>query len=244
MTGAGSAGVGFVTFDVGGTLIHPCPSVGEVYAEVLTRRGFPASAGDVERAFEEAWEEAARSIPPNRERYAWSPEGERGYWRNLVTMTVRRLGGADLPAGAAEELFEKFGHRGTWRVFPEAHDVLEALSTAGIRMGVISNWDSRLPGLLRELGIRRYFGPILVSALEGYEKPDARIFLLAAERAGVRPEEMLHVGDREREDREGACGAGCQSLIIGRNGRGGTGLNEVLRALEGAESSSARLVSP
>jgi putative hydrolase of the HAD superfamily len=101
-------------------------------------------------------------------------------------------------------------------------------------MAVLSNWDSRLPTLLRELEIRHYFGPILISALEGYEKPDARIFHMAADRAGVTPEQMLHVGDREREDLEGARRAGCMGLKIERNGHGGEGLAAVRRWLESA----------
>jgi putative hydrolase of the HAD superfamily len=225
--------VRLVTFDVGGTLIHPYPSVGAVYAEVLTRRGFPAEPTATEAAFEDAWECAARRVPANRERYGWSPDGERGYWRTLLAMTVERLGGAAPPPGAAEELFERFGHRETWRVFPEVPGALEALASRGVPMAILSNWDSRLPALLRELGIRHHFGPILVSALEGYEKPDPRIFRLAADRAGVAPEEMLHVGDRDREDLEGARSAGCQGLKIRRNGGGaGEGISAVARRLE------------
>jgi putative hydrolase of the HAD superfamily len=228
-----AAGVKLVTFDVGGTLIHPFPSVGAVYAEVLTRRGFPVNPAATEIAFEDAWECAARRVPASRERYGWSPDGERGYWRALLAMTVERLGGQVAPAGAAEELFERFGHRETWRVYPEVASTLEALGSRGIPMAILSNWDSRLPALLRELGIRHHFGPILVSALEGYEKPDPRIFHLAAGRAGVAPGEMLHVGDREREDLEGARGAGCMGLRIHRNGGGGEGLSAVERWLEG-----------
>ncbi|HEV8335049.1 MAG TPA: HAD-IA family hydrolase [Candidatus Polarisedimenticolia bacterium] len=221
-----------VTFDVGGTLIRPFPSVGAIYSEVLTRRGFAADPERTEGAFEEAWDEAARIVPPDRERYSWSPEGERGYWRRLLAGTVARLGGGEPPPGAAEELFERFGHRETWRLYPEVRGALERIAARGITMAVVSNWDSRLPALLRELGIRHYFGPILVSALEGYEKPDPRIFHAAAARAGVRPGQVLHVGDRQLEDIEGARRAGCQWVRIERNGGAGEGIVAVLRRLE------------
>jgi putative hydrolase of the HAD superfamily len=225
--------VRLITFDVGGTLIHPFPSIGGVYAEVLTRRGFPASPEATERAFEEAWEgAAARRVPLVREGAGWSPVVERGYWRELLEMTVGRLGGSKPPAGAAEELFERFGHGETWRIYPDVAATLEGLALRGIPMAVVSNWDSRLPALLRELGIRHYFGPILVSALEGCEKPDPRLFHLAASRAGVPPREILHVGDRELEDLEGARRAGCLGLRIVRNGAGGEGLAAVIRWLE------------
>ena len=128
--------------------------------------------------------------------------------------TVRRMGGSEPPAGAAEELFERFGHRETWRVYPDVAGTLSALASRGVPMAVVSNWDSRLPALLRELGIRHYFGPILVSALEGYEKPDPRIFHLAAERAGVEPRQVLHAGDRDLEDLEGARRSGCLGAAL------------------------------
>jgi putative hydrolase of the HAD superfamily len=229
-----AAGVRLVTFDVGGTLIHPFPSVGAVYSEVLSRRGFPADPAATEEAFEDAWECAARRVPPQRERYSWSPDGERGYWRNLLMMTVERLGGSTPPEGAAEELFERFGHRETWRLFPEVSPTLEMLASRGVPMAILSNWDSRLPTLLRELEVRHYFGPILISALEGYEKPDPRIFRMAAERAGVALHEVLHVGDRQREDLEGARQAGCLGLKIERNGSGGEGVAALRHWLENA----------
>jgi putative hydrolase of the HAD superfamily len=227
-----SARVRLVTFDVGGTLIRPFPSVGAIYSEVLARRGFAADPEKTESAFEAAWDEAARSVPPDRERYGWSPEGERGYWKRLLAGTVARLGGAEPPPGAAEELFERFGHRETWRLYPEVRDTLERIAARGINLAVVSNWDSRLPALLRELGIRHYFGPILVSALEGYEKPDPRIFHAAAARAGVRPSQVLHAGDRELEDIEGARRAGCHGVLIERNGGAGEGIVAVWRRLE------------
>ena len=179
-------------------------------------------------------------MPPSRERYSWSPEGERGYWRRLLAATVRRLGGSEPPAGAAEELFERFGHRETWRVYPDVANTLSTLASRGIPMAVLSNWDSRLPALLRELGIRHYFGPILVSALEGYEKPDPRIFHLAAERAGVAPWQVLHAGDRDLEDLEGARRSGCLGVKIDRNGGRGEGLSAVLRRLEDGAGAERR----
>ena len=231
MSGARRQAIRLITFDVGGTLIHPDPPVGAVYAEVLTRRGFPCREAEVERAFEESWEAAAGGSQAE-ERYSRAPHGERGYWRELLRDTVRRLGGSQVPAGAADELFERFAHAECWKVYAEVFDTLAALERRGLKMAVVSNWDSRLPALLRELGLRRHFGPLVVSALEGVEKPDAHLFRLAAERGGVRPAEVLHVGDRHREDVQGAIGAGLAGLRIDRSPAGGEGLDKVLDWLE------------
>jgi putative hydrolase of the HAD superfamily len=214
-----------ISFDVGGTLIHAHPSVGAIYAKVLTRRGFRCDAPDVEGAFEASWDAAAGRVPHAAERYRRSPGGERGFWRELLADTVRRLGGCTPPAGAAEELFESFSSAACWKAYPEVFDTLEALERRGVKLAVVSNWDSRLPALLRELGLRRYFGPLLVSALELLEKPDPRIFRLAAARGGVRPGEVLHVGDRQREDVQGAQSAGLVGLRIDRSAPVGEGLD-------------------
>ena len=50
-------------------------------------------------------------------------------------------------------------------------------------------------------------------------KPDPRIFHLALEKAGVRPEEAMHVGDLPEEDAEGARRAGVRPILIDRRKR-------------------------
>jgi putative hydrolase of the HAD superfamily len=226
-----SRGVRLVTFDVGGTLLRANPSIGAIYAEVLAKRGFPCEAVDVERAFEAAWERIdARSS--SAQRYGLLPAGERRYWRELLLLTVQQLGGVEPPEGAADELFDQFARPESWKVFPEVPATLAEVSRRGLALAVVSNWDSRLPALLRQLGLRSFFGPILVSALESCEKPDPGIFLEAARRAGVSPEEAIHVGDQDREDLDGARRAGFQALKIERTKDGSPGLRAVIDWLD------------
>ena len=236
---AWSRSIRLVTFDVGGTLIHPDPSVGTIYAEVLTRRGFICSSKDADRAFEASWEEAAARGFSLCEQSAKNSAGERSFWRTLLEVMIRRLGGANPPEGTADELFERFGRGAAWKLYEDVVPTLQSLSESGIPMAVVSNWDSRLPALLRELDLRRYFGPLVVSALEACEKPDPRIFHLAARRAGVSPGEILHVGDQEREDCQGARMAGCRALKVQRKAGEASGLRIVLERLR-EEGESAR----
>ncbi len=42
-------------FDVGGTLLHPWPSVGAIYASVARRHGMTVTVEGMERAFRESW---------------------------------------------------------------------------------------------------------------------------------------------------------------------------------------------
>ncbi|HEV2844695.1 MAG TPA: HAD family hydrolase, partial [Thermoanaerobaculia bacterium] len=89
------------------------------------------------------------------------------------------------------------------------------------RLGVISNWDGRLPKVLEELGIARFFDAVTWSGKVGTEKPDRRIFLYALGDLGVEPSEALHVGDGRLEDVEGAVAVGMRALHLTRNTGGG-----------------------
>lgn len=58
---------------------------------------------------------------------------------------------------------------------------------------MLSSW--RLVQALEDLEALPQLDPVLISGDEGIEKPAAEIFLKACERAGVPPEQALHVGD-------------------------------------------------
>ena len=88
------------------------------------------------------------------------------------------------------------------------HSHADGVAAAGHSPWVISNWDDRLRPLLKSLELAHWFEVIHVSAEIGAHKPDARIFQTAAESLGTPPARILHVGDGEREDHQGALVAG------------------------------------
>lgn len=103
-------------------------------------------------------------------------------------------------------------------VYPEVVGVLQQLKENGYILGVVSNWDYRLPTILNDLDVERFFDFVLTSAACGCEKPDARIFQEALRRAQVAPEEALHVGDSYERDVIGAQQAGIQPVLVQRDG--------------------------
>ena len=58
----------------------------------------------------------------------------------------------------------------------------------------------------------------VTSAQAGKEKPHPPIFNEALGRAGVLPEEVMHVGDQLRSDVEGARSAGMRAALLDRGG--------------------------
>ena len=98
---------------------------------------------------------------------------------------------------------------------PEIPAVLEAIKKMGLKIGLISNVNSRgqVPAYLKKYGIIQYFDPIVLSSEYGRRKPDPAIFHYAARLANVPASACLYVGDRIIRDIEGARRAGYGKAI-------------------------------
>ncbi len=213
--------------DVGGTLIECRPSPPEVYAGVLSAWGPPVAAEAVAPIFRRVWAEMTQEHPRGLDRYHHLKGGEWDWWGQFLR---RVLAGLDHPAPAEPvlaELFRAFADPELWHVFPEVPGALRALRERGLRLAVVSNWDSRLPALLDRVGLGDCFDAVLVSALEGVEKPAPEIFLRAARRLSVAPEACLHVGDSPLDDYRGAESAGMLPILIDRTGAFADGYRRV-----------------
>jgi putative hydrolase of the HAD superfamily len=157
------------------------------------------------------------------------------YFGRLAQRVFRRLN-VRAPAGAAAHhaanLWELLGPT-CLAVYPEVPAVLERLTGAGLPLVIVSNWQCGLAHFCTELGLRRFFDHVIVSAEVGSEKPDAGIFAEACQRLALPPSRVLHVGDSEIDDIEGARGAGLAAALLRR----GDGLPRpdvpILRSLEG-----------
>lgn len=209
-----------VTFDVGGTLISPWPSVGHVYAGVATKHGHPGISPELlNERFAAAW----RGLDQFRH--------GRDDWAVLVDQVFDGLTGAPPSSSFFPELFEKFAEAEAWRIFDDVKPAIDALASLGINLAVISNWDDRLPPLLERLGLRKYFETVVVSCETGFSKPSPVIFEHAARKLGLAPEFILHVGDSLRDDLQGAEAAGFQARLIER-GKTGSGPGRISSLLE------------
>ncbi len=210
-----------VLFDVGGTLIECRPGAAQVYAGALSRWGAPVSAAAVAPVFAEVWGELTQAHPRGLDRYHQVKGSEREWWGEFLRRVLARLGHPAPWEPVLDELMEEFARPELWHVFPEVGEVLDRLASRGIRLGVVSNWDSRLPALLERLGLAGYFQAVLVSALERVEKPGPEIFRRAAERLGLDAARCTHVGDSPLDDVRGAESAGMRAVLVDRGDRFG-----------------------
>src|SRR5262245_28296146 len=128
-----------VTFDVGGTLIEPYPSVGHVYADMAAKHGMPElSPAELNRRFVVAWKSLAG--------FDYSREG---WWRMVNATFAGLVRDQEAPSPAFfAALYDRFAEPIAWRVFDDVLPALESLTMRGLKLGLISNWDERLRPLL------------------------------------------------------------------------------------------------
>lgn len=212
-----------VLFDAGETLIGPRESFGAVYARVLGALGVSVPSEALERGLRASWATIDREIPAGTDRYRFFPGGESAYWLRFVEGVFAHTEGLGpdpaLARRALPALRDAFSDPAAWQVYPDVEPALAALEDDGIATAVVSNWDSRLRGLLARLGLDRRFGAIVVSAEHGAEKPDPSIFREALGRIGADAAATLHVGDVPALDLAGSRAAGIECLLVDRFGR-------------------------
>ncbi len=207
-----------VFFDVGNTILRAKPSVAEIYHTTASRYGISPPIDDIEHSFKKRWQESKESEDFIRESAGQGQLVEKMWWREFVRSVFEDFDPIDDFEGFFGELYDIFARPESWELFPEVHEVLSSLGTRGYRLGVISNWDSRLPAILHGLDVDKYFQEIFISSLVGREKPDKRIFQLASDQMTVHIEECIHIGDDPVLDYEGARVAGMSAYLLDRDG--------------------------
>ncbi|WP_406047770.1 HAD family hydrolase [Kribbella sp. NBC_00889] len=135
--------------------------------------------------------------------------------RKLASILLRR-DGTPVPAeGLIERMFAHFEHQ------PAMSALVRRARSLGIRTALLSNsWGNTYPRDTWD----GMFDDIVISGEVGMRKPDPEIFLLAARRLDLKPEECVFVDDLELNV-EGARALGMAGLLH-------TSYDETRRALE------------
>lgn len=103
--------------------------------------------------------------------------------------------------------------RNNVELYPDALPALERLRDA-LPVASLTNGNADL----QRIGLHLHFAHRISAREMGVAKPDARIFLAAAELLGIAPENILHVGDDPELDVVGAREAGLRTAWINRAG--------------------------
>ncbi len=100
--------------------------------------------------------------------------------------------------------------------YPEAEEALSLLRTAGVAIGVCSNWGWELDAFLEEVGLLDLVDSAVTSARAGARKPHPRIYAHSAAALGVDPRDVLFVGDSWEPDVRGPRRVGMTAVHLWR----------------------------
>ncbi len=203
-----------IVFDVGGTLLDMEPTRAEVFASVLLANGFRVdptilgkAVGKADRTLDEEFAELD----------GWD---ESAYWKmfnRLVLEEIGFIGDLDNMHHALTHEFNGFTPKvEAWVDYPETRGVLQDLRKRGFTLGVVSNATGLVKRVLDNLDLTKYFDFVIVSEEVGVNKPSAKIFMMAADKARTSPNRMLFVGDKLSTDVKGAVDAGMNAILVDR----------------------------
>ncbi|HEY3253311.1 MAG TPA: HAD-IA family hydrolase [Polyangiaceae bacterium] len=119
----------------------------------------------------------------------------------------------DYAAKIAQLLWDAQPTHNLWRrPIAGMFELVAELRAKQVPVGIISNSEGHLAELVDELGQRALFSVVIDSGKVGVDKPDPRIFQLAAQALSVNLAQIVHVGDAWEADVIGARAAGAQAI--------------------------------
>ena len=200
-----------VTFDYWQTLV--AERLGDMrtaqigrFEAILAESEQPRDRPALEEGFAANWERFERNWRENLGQY--SPADTVDF---LVSHLV--LDGSGGLRARLIDGFREVGEQVSLRVASGIENCLEALSSAGVRIGIVCDVGLTSSPTLRErldgFGLLRYFDAWAFSDETGWFKPAAEAFEPALEGLGVRDRaRVAHVGDNRRTDVAGALALG------------------------------------
>ena len=190
-----------VTLDAYGTLLRN-EGMALIPRRIVADHGLTVADDDVLRVWIELYHRETQVVPFRTLREIQG---------HVLEHVLRQFGVAADAARYVDLFFDV-----TTKVEPYP-ETLQALSQlASVRSAIVSNADhEHLAAWKLTLPVEF----ILISEAVRAYKPHPTPFRRAVERLGVRPDEVLHVGDSEVDDVKGAKAAGLQVAWVNRDGR-------------------------
>jgi putative hydrolase of the HAD superfamily len=201
-----------VLFDAAETLFTTRGSVGEIYSTIARQYGSVSTPEEIHEAF-------TRYFPHSG---PLSPVTEKQWWKDLVFRIFSDVGMIEDFDSFFEDVYDLFRDSRGWMLFPETRQVLENLRDHGLKLGVISNFDSRIYSVLNDLGIRSLFDAVTICSEVGFAKPQPEIFQAALRTLAVAPNRALFTGDSLVDDFHAGQNAGIHTLLLDRSNRYGS----------------------
>jgi putative hydrolase of the HAD superfamily len=217
-----------VFFDVDFTLIHPGPTFqGIGYRQFCARHGIDVDTG--------RFADAVRAAAP-----VLDEQHDQVYDAAIFVRYTRRIiegmgGRGDRLDAVAQEIYAEWAACRHFVLYDDVAPTLRALSSRGIRVGLISNSHRCLESFQAHFALDGLIAGAVSSSEHGYLKPHPSIFESALTLLGVDAAASVMVGDSLSHDIEGARRVGMHAILVQRSphvtGGGATSDVPVIRDL-------------
>ena len=206
-----------VFFDWFNTLAHYYPPREELESQALKELGFDVSPKSISYGLylgdKHMYEENARR--PIRDR---SREEQTKLYAGFHRIILKETG-INATDGQVMQLLARMFQLNASMKFVLFDDVVETLKTLkaqGLKLALLTNLQTEVNTMCRELGIGEYLDFTVTSSEVGADKPQPPIFLKALNLARVNAAEAIHVGDQYQNDVLGARGVGITPILLDR----------------------------
>jgi putative hydrolase of the HAD superfamily len=207
-----------IVFDAVGTILRPAPPFPVIYQAAARRFGVELEQAAIFAKFVTAFG-ASDIYDRDVLQYRDSEQRERDRWHAIVSSVFSDfVSGTELKA-LFEELFSHYGKPASWQLFADVPDCWRALRQRGLRVGIGSNYDSRLESVVAGQSPLNENDGLFISSLVGYRKPAREFYDAIAAAWQLQPEQLLMIGDDQLNDYQGALDAGWHSFFLDRDSK-------------------------
>jgi putative hydrolase of the HAD superfamily len=207
-----------ICLDAVGTLFGVRGSVGQIYSELASKYGVSCAPEILDRHFYSAFKTSPSCVFP-AVLSVDIPQLEYQWWKAINQQTFTTAGVWDRFSdfdAFFDELYRYFTTSAAWEIYPDVILALTQWQQAGISLGVLSNFDSRLYAVLKVLDLEQYFSTVTISTEVGAAKPQPEIFTAALNKYQCNPANAWHIGDSHGDDYLGASAVGITAIWIDR----------------------------
>jgi len=195
-------------------LLDMKPTRAEVFTSVLLANGFKVDPTILGKAIRKA----DRTLD---EEFAELEGGDdSAFWKRFDRLVLEESGFVGDLDHMHRALIDEFNgimpKVETWVDYPETRGVLQELRKREFTLGVISNATNLVKRVLDNLDLSKNFDFVIISDEVGVNKPSAKIFMMAADKARTSPNRMLFIGDKLSTDVKGAVDAGMNAILVDR----------------------------
>lgn len=212
------ASVRGIIFDAVGTILRPAPPFPVIYQAAARSLGIELEQSTIFAKFVTAFG-ASDDYDRDFLNYKDSEQRERDRWHAIVaSVFAKHLSGPALEA-LFEELFSHYSKPASWQLFDDVAACWTNLRQRGFRVGIGSNYDSRLQSVVAGRPPLNENDGLFISSLVGFRKPAREFYDAIAAEWKMRPDELLMIGDDLLNDYQGALDAGWHAIFLDRDSK-------------------------